>query len=99
MLSAFFDCCRCGSKCRVAQLSDSSTFQLTMGTYFDNTINLQIAMITLISVDLTISKLRTIKNAINSNQMVDYMIQIATITEELCVDVRNSYFCYIRREK
>ena len=99
MLSAYFDCCRCGSKCQVAPLSNSAMFRHTMGTYFDNTINFKIAMIKLISVDLTISKLRTIKNAINSNLTVDYMIQIATITEELCVDVRNSYFCYIRREK
>ena len=82
MLSAFFDCCRCGSKCQVAQLSNSPTFRLTMGTYFDNAINFQIAMITLISVDLTTSKPRMIKVALNSNLMVDCMIQIVTITEE-----------------
>ena len=81
MLSAYFDCCRCGSKCQVAQLSNSPTFQHTMGTYFEP-FNFQIAMITLISVDLTTSKLRMIKNALNSNLMVNYMIQIATITEE-----------------
>ena len=39
-------------------------------------------MITLISVEKTTSKLSMIKNAINSNMMVDYMIHIAPITEE-----------------
>ena len=62
-------------------MSNSLTFQLTMGTYFDSII-FPIAMITLISVERTTSKLSMIENAINSNLMVDYMIHIAPITEE-----------------